>query len=379
MTFTFLTNLVNHHQIPLADEMHYLLGDDYHYIATEPLPDWLKKGGYSDTIERTYIIKAYESDEKYQEATSLVNESDVVMHGAAPFSFVKQRLDENKVTFGYKERIFKDGYYHLLSPRALANYYKYYTRYRDKKYYMLCASAFTAPDTAKLFAFPNKCFKWGYFTSVDLNCDINNCMNAKEPNSILWVARFINWKHPETAVLATAKLKAKGYSFKLRMIGGGELKNETEKKINEYGLTDCITLLGNMPNKEVLEWMKRSSIFIFTSDRNEGWGAVLNEAMSNACTAIASNRIGASPFLIKDGLNGFTYKDGDTDDLANKIAWLLEHPDENAKLGVAAYKTMAEEWNPQKAAHRLLTLSQIALNESTLLSPYKSGPCSKAL
>ena len=63
MKLTFLTNIVNHHQIPLADEFYKLLGDDYTYVAFEPLPDWLKKGGYQE-IERPYVLKVYE-DTKY--------------------------------------------------------------------------------------------------------------------------------------------------------------------------------------------------------------------------------------------------------------------------------------------------------------------------
>lgn len=45
--------------------------------------------------------------------------------------------------------------------------------------------------------------------------------------------------------------------------------------------------------------MRESHIFIFTSDRGEGWGVVLSEAMANGCTVVASNKIGAAPFLVK--------------------------------------------------------------------------------
>lgn len=74
---------------------------------------------------------------------------------------------------------------------------------------------------------------------------------------------------------------------------------------------DCVSLIGNMPNDEILALMQKSHIFIFTSDRNEGWGAVLNEAMSNGCAVVASNMIGAAPYLIKQGENGYIFKSGD--------------------------------------------------------------------
>ena len=46
----------------------------------------------------------------------------------------------------------------------------------------------------------------------------------------------------------------------------------------------------------------------------EGWGAVLNEAMNSGCACIASHAIGSAGFLIEHGENGFVYRDGDMDD-----------------------------------------------------------------
>lgn len=95
MKIVFLTNLVNHHQIPVADELYELIGDDYTYVAMEQLPDWLKKGGYSDT-ERPYILRYADNLGKIR---NLVNDADVVIIGSAPEWLVTQRIKENKLTF----------------------------------------------------------------------------------------------------------------------------------------------------------------------------------------------------------------------------------------------------------------------------------------
>ena len=107
MKLVFITNLINHHQIPLADEFYRILGDDYKYIATMPLPEWLSKGGYDANIKRSYIVNEYESKESHQLAMTLAEEADVVIIGSASESFIKQRLNENKLTFRYSERYFK--------------------------------------------------------------------------------------------------------------------------------------------------------------------------------------------------------------------------------------------------------------------------------
>ena len=53
--------------------------------------------------------------------------------------------------------------------------------------------------------------------------------------------------------------------------------------------------------------MKKHHIYCLTSDKNEGWGAVLNEAMSSGCCPVSSIEAGATPYLVKDGVNGFSF------------------------------------------------------------------------
>ena len=72
--------------------------------------------------------------------------------------------------------------------------------------------------------------------------------------------------------------------------------------------------------------MRNHDIFIFTSDRQEGWGAVLNEAMDSGSTVVASDAIGSSPFLIKDGQNGFLFKSENHKSLYQKVAYLIDNP-----------------------------------------------------
>ena len=73
---------------------------------------------------------------------------------------------------------------------------------------------------------------------------------------IIWCARFIEWKHPEMAVLLAERLHNKGYDFELNMIGSGKLYGKIERMINDKGLSSCVHLLGNYPNEEVLRMME---------------------------------------------------------------------------------------------------------------------------
>ncbi len=77
--------------------------------------------------------------------------------------------------------------------------------------------------------------------------------------------------------------------------------------IKDRNLEEYISWKGALPAEEVRNYMMNTDIFVCTSNRFEGWGAVLNEAMNSQCAIVACNRIGSVPFLIEDGVNGFTF------------------------------------------------------------------------
>ncbi len=377
MTLVFLTNLVNHHQIPLADEFYRILGDNYVYVAFEPLPDWLKRGGYQE-IERPYVLRAYESKENFQKALELTNKADVVMHGHASLSYTKDRIEAGKVTFRAAERWFKNRRWYTTGPRGWMNFYRYHIRYRNKPLYMLCASAYTALDVSKIFAYPNKCYKWGYMTAVP-EFDVVESLKARSASTvkILWIARFLQWKHPERMLQLAEYLNKKGYDYEINMIGGGELFDRIESEIKGRGLDNKIHLLGNMPNPEVVERIREHHIFCFTSDRNEGWGAVLNEAMSGGCCPVASNKIGAAPFLIKHGENGFLYEDSSVTEFCERVEFLINNPTERERMAINAYNTMRDVWSPKNAAESFIRLASEKLKGNEIYE-ISDGPCSKA-
>ena len=122
--------------------------------------------------------------------------------------------------------------------------------------------------------------------------------------------------------------------------------------------------------------MEKAGIFLLTSDKKEGWGAVLNEAMNSACAVIASREAGAVPYLIKDNENGLTFCSGSVGSLYEKLKNLLCSPGEQRRLGSGAYRTILEEWNAETAAGRFIELCGGLMKRKTVL--FETGPCSRA-
>lgn len=192
----------------------------------------------------------------------------------------------------------------------------------------------------------------------------------------MWCARFIGWKHPELAVECVKRLKADGYDLQLDMYGDGIMRHGLEKEVERLGLADVVKFHGNVPNEEIQKSMRESDIFLFTSDCQEGWGAVANEAMAAGCCLIASDRLGAAPYLIRDGINGYMFRDRDADSLYKIVKHIIDNPEERIKLSKQAREDMVNIWSPRHAVESLLLLIEDLQKgkESSILV----GPCSKA-
>ena len=366
----------------MADELYRLTDKGYTFVELCPIYDWLLKGGYSDLSSRPYVLQAWKSKENYDKAIHLLHESDVALFGGPEaLKLEVLRAKTGKLSFDVSERWLKHGMLNLASPRLLRFFWHYYTTFAHQNVYKLCSSAFACNDHYMLHSFKDKCFKWGYFTKVEdfpLETAANFGASSGETEvHIMWCARFLRWKHPELPVMLTKRLKDKGYKFVLDMYGSGVELEHTINLASELEVLDAVHFLGNLPNDEILKQMRRHEIFLFTSDKNEGWGAVLNESMSNGCAVVASNMIGAVPFLIEDGVSGLVFQSEDIDSLETKVMSLLENAEYRRTIARNAIDTMRATWSPANAARQFLKLISAIQTGDNSLIPLQ-GPCSKA-
>ena len=380
MKIVFASNYLNHHQLPLAQGFLGVSGVEYYFLATTPFNNERADMGYRDINDQfDFIIRPYENEKQKNTAHMLFSEADLAIIGSAPDEYMAERLKAGKVTFHTSERYFKKGLNLKTIPRYFASAMKHIRPYQHLPLYYLCSSAYTAKDVNTFTDFSDRCFKWAYFTEVPLIPEERIMANRKknEIPLILWAGRFLSWKHPDAAIRVAKKLKQQGYCFRLDFIGGGELENELKELTAKLDLGDNIRFLGFLPPEQVRKHMESADVYLFTSDFNEGWGAVLNEAMSSGCAVIASHACGSSPFLIRDGINGFLYRDGDENQLFERVKTVIADRDFAIRLGIQAYKDMVALWSPQVAVERLIQLNQaITCNEERPL--FTDGPCSPA-
>ena len=376
MKMTFYSNYLSDHQIPFCHAMSKLL--DFYFVATTPMDAERLKLGFKDTNSAfPYVVRAYETDESYNLAVELGMSSDVVLIGSAPDTFICERMKHNKLTFRYCERFFKNSRWRIFDPRVFIGHYKKDFSLRHKQLYMLCASAYTASDCRFIHSYPHKTYKWGYFPEV-IAQDILNTRVVKTCKSlkILWVGRLTDLKNPSYPIIITQKLIKNQYEVELDIIGIGALEQELQTIVCESNLCSKIHFLGSMPPAAVRKHMNTADIFLFTSNRQEGWGAVVNEAMSSGCAIVASGEAGSVPFLIKDGYNGYIYYRNSKKDLYKKVEQLILNPELRDSFGKNAYLAMKNMWSAENAAERLIELCEGLLNGTPPI--FEDGPCSEA-
>ncbi len=349
--FVFVSNYINHHQIPLCNALYELLDGNFAFVQTEPVEEERVRMGWQADWELPYVKYFYEERAVCER---LIAESDVVLFGGTDDeSYIAGRLQSGRPVIRYSERLYKEGQWKAVSPRGLRKKYHDHTRYRRRPVYMLCAGAYVPSDFHIVRAYPRKMLKWGYFPATR-HYDVDKLMRDKEPATILWAARFLDWKHPEAALECAAYLKARGLRFHMNVVGDGKMRPMAERLVREYDLDDCVTLLGYRKPDEVRALMEQSQIYLATSDRREGWGAVINEAMNSGCAVVASHMMGAAPYLIRQGENGVLYRDGRQGNLNAIVEVLLREPELCEGMGRTAIGTIEHEWNAENAAARLL-------------------------
>lgn len=378
MKVAFFSIVLNIHQARVADELYELTNHSFVFVELEKPEIIDNKGGNEDFSYRPYLLQMWKGGEYETKAMEVARNAEIAVFGGyLSLRFQIERLRENRLTFEMGERWLKH-WQSLFSPRLNQNIWSHHMlRWRQKPLYKLCASAYAANDQYLFHTFRDRCYKWGYFTKVE-DQNIDSIISQREATSpcLMWCARFLSWKHPELVIKLARRLKDSGYDVRIDMYGAGVELDATRALSKRLGVQDSVCFRGSANNDEILKEMRRHDIFLFTSDRNEGWGAVLNEAMGNGCAVVASEDIGSVPFLIIEDDNGLVFKPKDLDSLFEKVVYLLDNPTKRIEMSHKAYQTMYELWSPRNAAINFMRLANSLRSGGD--TPLHEGPCSKA-
>jgi len=177
---------------------------------------------------------------------------------------------------------------------------------------------------------------------------------------LITVARLVKKKGIEYGVRAVAKIIKKYPNIKYSIVGEGPLRNMLEDLIIELRAKGKINLLRSKKQDEIIKLMQNSDILLAPSvtteeGDQEGIPVVLMEAQATGLPVISTYHTGI-PEVVLDGKSGFLVPERDVDALAEKLEYLIEHPEIWPDMGRTERKFIEERYDINKLNKRLVEI-----------------------
>ena len=188
---------------------------------------------------------------------------------------------------------------------------------------------------------------------------------------ILYAGVLIPRKGVHHLINAFAHISSDFPQARLVLAGHAENKHYAaglEDQVSRHGLKDGWTLSGgyHRPNWPV-GWR---GVCVCVADISEGLPRVVFEAM--AAGTLVSSPVSGIPEVVEDGVTGFLVQPGDETKLAERLRWILEHPDEAEEMGRRA-RAFAESFFSTEAYtagyQRVFELAQALLSLQRKYAP----------
>jgi glycogen(starch) synthase len=171
---------------------------------------------------------------------------------------------------------------------------------------------------------------------------------------LVFVGRLVAEKGVDLLLEALARLRSKGISPHLTIVGAGPDRSHLQKLADRLEISNHVTFAGAHQPREVAIILKRHQILVVPSRYDEPLGIVALEGIACGCLVIASCGGGLSEAV---GPCGTTVPNGDVDALADAIEQLLIVPEEGERRLASVSEHLAR-FQPESVASRYLEVFQ---------------------
>lgn len=158
---------------------------------------------------------------------------------------------------------------------------------------------------------------------------------------IICVARLSPVKRIDVLLESLALLARSRTDWTCTIIGGGPLEQELKEKSQALGLSSCVRFTGHV--QDVHSYMQKADLAVLSSDK-EGLPLSLVEAMACGLPCVVTD-VGGNREIVQHGVTGLVVEAGSPKQLADGIAYVLDHSEEREKMGQAARSLAYERFD----------------------------------
>ena len=171
----------------------------------------------------------------------------------------------------------------------------------------------------------------------------NQLVSNRKAKRAIAVGRLDYVKGFDYLIEAWHYVSKKYEDWSLDIYGDGYMRDQLQELIDNYNLTESVTLCGRKAN--IADIYSHYSFFIMSS-RSEALGLVLLEASSCGLPLIAFDCANGPREIIKNGENGYLIPSvGDVKSLAIAIIQLIENQDIRDRMGEKALQMAIEKFS----------------------------------
>lgn len=182
---------------------------------------------------------------------------------------------------------------------------------------------------------------------------IKHHIPSKGSFKIIQVSRLEHVKKGQDLLIeAVHQLISKGYRIDLTFIGDGVSKAFLHQQATELNIDNHIVFLGTKAQSYIREHLCDYDIFVQPS-RYEGFGLTVAEAMAAKVPVLVSS--GQGPEEVTEGeIYGWTFENGNTEDLAKKLSYIIDQYNESLKKAEEAYLHVKENYDVSVTAKKYI-------------------------
>lgn len=162
---------------------------------------------------------------------------------------------------------------------------------------------------------------------------------------LLFIGRFTEEKQPIRMIEILSEIRKKDQTYKLLMVGNGELKTAVENRIKELKLADSVQMIDRIPNSDIWELYRLADSFV-NLNQQEIFGMAILEAMYYCCKVVAWNAPGPN-LIIENGKSGWL-----TESNKEVIERIMDTTDVTAE----AHQRVLREFTWESSAKTILSI-----------------------